>query len=414
MALTLIGISCLLALTLFLSTIDVAFHYFSKIAIRNYGEEDWKTDILRHSLEDPSSLLVPLRIGIQCALIAATVLVTQLYISLEVPRALLVTFLTILVAYAIFREALPSIVARKSPERVLLRLLPAYRIYSRIIWPVSRPLSRLVRAFVGQESVDEEDEGHSEEEVQAFIETGEEEGILEGDEGRMVQSIVDLGDTVVREIMTPRPEMVAIRRDATLAELRQLFIGEKYSRVPVFEENLDRIVGLVYAIDLLACADHDAEESIEPLIRPVQFVPETKKVADLLREFQHTRSTFAIVVDEYGGTSGLLTVEDILEEIVGEIHDEFDEYTAEEVVRESENTFLVSGRADTDVLKEKLGLDVNGKGYDTVSGLVLAALGRVPQVGESIVYQGMTIEVVDAEGHRINRVRFRLRKQDTA
>jgi putative hemolysin len=414
MPLTLIGISCLLALTLFLSTIDVAFHYFSRIAIRNYSVQNWKTEFLNHSLEDPSSLLLPLRIGIQCALIAVTVLLTQLYIRLEVPRALLITFLTIVLAYAIFREALPSIVARKSPERVLLALLPAYRVYSRVIWPVSRPLSRFVRAFVGQEDMEQQDEGHSEEEVQAFIETGEEEGILEGDEGRMVQSIVDLGDKVVREIMTPRPEMVAIRRDATLAELRQLFIDEKYSRVPVFEENLDRVVGLVYALDLIAYADHNAEESIELLVRPVQFVPETKKVADLLREFQHTRSTFAIVVDEYRGTSGLLTVEDILEEIVGEIHDEFDEETAEEVVRESDNTFLVSGRADTDVLKDKLGLDVNGRGYDTVSGLVLAELGRVPQVGESIVYQGMTIEVVDAEGHRINKVRFRLPKQDTA
>jgi len=408
-----LGISCLLVLTLFLSTIDVAFHYFSKIAIRNYSEENWKTEFLRNSLEDPSSLLLPLRIGIQCALIAVTVLLTQLYIRLEIPRALVLTFVTILLTYVIFREALPSIVARKSPERVLLALLPAYRVYSRIIWPISRPLSRFVRAFVGEEGLEEE-EGHSEEEVQAFIETGEEEGILEGDEGRMVQSIVDLGDKVVREIMTPRPAMVAVRREATLAELRQVFIDEKYSRVPVFEESLDRIVGIVYAIDLLAFADHSPEESIELLIRPVQFVPETKKVSDLLREFQHTRSTVAIVVDEYGGTSGLLTVEDILEEIVGEIHDEFDEDTAEDIVRESDNTFLVSGRTETDVLKEKFGLDVNGKGYDTVSGLVLATLGRVPQTGESIVYQGVTIEIVDAEGHRINKVRFRLRKQGTA
>jgi len=229
----------------------------------------------------------------------------------------------------------------------------------------------------------------------------------------MVQSIVDLGDKVVREIMTPRPAMVAVRREATLAELRQVFIEEKYARLPVFEENLDRIVGLVYAIDLLAYADRSAEESIESLIRPVQFVPETKKVSDLLREFQRSRSTFAIVVDEYGGTSGLLTVEDILEEIVGEIHDEFDEEIGEEFVREGDGIFLVSGRADVDILKEKLGLDVDGRGFDTVSGFVLAALGRVPESGEAIEYEGMTIEVVDAEGQRINKVRFRLPVEDT-
>ena len=230
----------------------------------------------------------------------------------------------------------------------------------------------------------------------------------------MVRSIVDLGDKVVREVMTPRPEMVGVRREANLAELRQLFMDEKYSRVPVFEENLDHIVGLVHAIDVVSYADRSAEEPIDSLIRPVKFVPETKKVSSLLREFQRSRSTIALVVDEYGGTSGLLTVEDIIEEIVGEIHDEFDEVVGEEFVRESEGVFLVSGRADVDLLKEKLGLDVNGKGFDTVSGLVLAALGRVPQSGEAIDYQGLTIEVVDAEGQRINKVRIRFRQKGTA
>ncbi|MEE9179438.1 MAG: hemolysin family protein [Vicinamibacteria bacterium] len=413
MDLTLIGISCLLVLALFLSTIDGAFHYFSKITIRQYSEEGWKTEFLDRCLEDPMRLLLPLRIGIQGGLIAVTVLLTQFYIDRSPAQALVLAFLTMVPVYLIFREVLPNFIARISPERVLLALLPAFRIYDALIWPISRPLSHLVRAFV-QDEEETEDEGVSEEEVQAFIETGEEEGILEGDEGRMVRSIVDLGDKVVREIMTPRPEMVGVRREANLAELRQLFMDEKYSRVPVFEENLDHIVGLVHAIDVVSYADRSAEEPIDSLIRPVKFVPETKKVSDLLREFQRSRSTIAMVVDEYGGTSGLLTVEDIIEEIVGEIHDEFDEEVGEEFVREGEGVFLVSGRADVDLLKEKLGLDVNGKGFDTVSGLVLAALGRVPQSGEAIDYQGLTIEVVDAEGQRINKVRIRLRQKGTA
>ncbi len=413
MDLTLIGISCLLVLALFLSTIDVAFHYFSKITIRQYSEEGWKTEFLDRCLEDPMRLLLPLRIGIQGGLIAVTVLLTQFYIDRSPAQALVLAFLTMVPVYLIFREVLPNFIARISPERVLLALLPAFRIYDALIWPISRPLSHLVRAFV-QDEEETEDEGVSEEEVQAFIETGEEEGILEGDEGRMVRSIVDLGDKVVREIMTPRPEMVGVRREANLAELRQLFMDEKYSRVPVFEENLDHIVGLVHAIDVVSYADQSAEEPIDSLIRPVKFVPETKKVSDLLREFQRSRSTIAMVVDEYGGTSGLLTVEDIIEEIVGEIHGEFDGEVGEEFVREGEGVFLVSGRADVDLLKEKLGLDVNGKGFDTVSGLVLAALGRVPQSGEAIDYQGLTIEVVDAEGQRINKVRIRLRQKGTA
>ena len=413
MDLTLIGISCLLVLALFLSTIDVAFHYFSKITIRQYSEEGWKTEFLDRCLEDPMRLLLPLRIGIQGGLIAVTVLLTQFYIDRNPAQALVLAFLTMVPVYLTFREVLPNFIARISPERVLLALLPAFRIYDVLIWPISRPLSHLVRAFV-QDEEKTEDEGVSEEEVQAFIETGEEEGILEGDEGRMVRSIVDLGDKVVREIMTPRPEMVGVRCEANLAELRQLFMDEKYSRVPVFEENLDHIVGLVHAIDVVSYADRSAEEPIDSLIRPVKFVPEAKKVSSLLREFQRSRSTIALVVDEYGGTSGLLTVEDIIEEIVGEIHDEFDEVVGEEFVRESEGVFLVSGRADVDLLKEKLGLDVNGKGFDTVSGLVLAALGRVPQSGEAIDYQGLTIEVVDAEGQRINKVRIRFRQKGTA
>ena len=413
MDLTPIGILCLLVLALFLSTIDVAFHYFSKITIRQFSEEGWKTEFLNRCLEDPMRLLLPLRIGIQGGLIAATVLLTQFYIDRSPAQAVVLSFVTMLPVYLIFREVLPNFIARISPERVLLALLPAFRIYDALIWPVSRPLSHLVRAFVKDEE-ETEDEGVSEEEVQAFIETGEEEGILEGDEGRMVQSIVDLGDKVVREIMTPRPEMVGVRREANLAELRQLFMDEKYSRVPVFEESLDHIVGLVHAIDVLSYADRSTDDSIDSLIRPVNFVPETKKVSALLREFQRSRSTIAMVVDEYGGTSGLLTVEDIIEEIVGEIHDEFDEEVWEEFVREGDGVFLVSGRADVDVLKEKLDLDVNGKGFDTVSGLVLAALGRVPQSGEAIDYQGLTIEVVDAEGQRINKVRIRLRQKGTA
>jgi len=266
----------------------------------------------------------------------------------------------------VFRETVPNIIARKNPERVLLTLLPAYRVYAKLVTPISRPLSRLVGVFV-EESEDEE--AVTEEDVQAFIETGEEEGILEGDEGRMVQSIVDLGDKVVREVMTPRPEMVAVRHDATLAEVRELFIEEKHGRVPVYRDSLDHIEGLVYAIDLIAFAEANPKTAIKPLIREVRFVPETKKVSELLREFQKGAQTFAMVVDEYGGISGIVTVEDILEEIVGEIHDEFD-VVDEEIVKEREDVFLVSGRADIDNVKDELELKVNGSGFETVSGYI--------------------------------------------
>lgn len=404
----LLGIVALLTLVVFLATIDVAFDYFSKISIRTYrGEESWKAEYLDRALDDPIHFLLPLRIGLQGALIGLTVLVTTAYLSSERSQPLLGTFATMVALFLVFREMVPHIVARKKPERVLLALLPAFRAYARGVHVISRPLTWLLNVVVPRV----EDEAATEEDLQAFIEAGEDEGILEGAEGKMVQSIVGLGDTVVREIMTPRPEMVAISDGATLGELRRLFAEEKYSRVPVYRENLDQVIGLTYAIDLVAYLDEHPDAPVDtpitPLIREVAFVPENKKVAELLADFQSRNQTFSMVVDEYGGISGLLTVEDILEEIVGEIHDEFDEVDVD-IVAEGEGVFLVSGRADIDDVTEELHLDVNGSGFETVSGYVQHAIGRIPRPGEVFEHEGVQIEVVDADGQRINKVRFRL------
>ena len=402
-----LGIALLLALAFFLALIDVAFDYFSKISIRTYREEGWKPEYLTRSLEDPMSFLLPLRIGLQGAFTGITVLVTMLFLFSSAPQPflpLLFAFGTMLAIFLVFRETFPNIIARKNPERVLLTLLPAYRIYAKLVTPISRPLFRFVGAFIHES---EEDEVVTTEDVQAFIEAGEEEGILEGDEGRMVQSIVDLGDKVVREVMTPRPEMVAIRNDATLGEVRELFTKEKHARVPVYRDSLDNIEGLLYAIDLIAFLEANPDAAIKPLVREVSFVPETKKVSALLAEFQRSNQTLTMVVDEYGGISGLVTVEDILEEIVGEIHDEFDEVD-QEIVKERDGVFLVSGRADIDDVKQQLHFEVNGSGFETVSGYVLESIGRIPRVGEVIENGGLRIEVVDADGQRIHKVRFRL------
>ncbi len=388
-----------------MSLIDVAFDYFSKISMRAYEEGGWKTGYLTRALEDPMELLLPLRIGLQGAFIAITVLVTFLYLAMELPQPLPLAFVTLVFCFLLFREVVPNIVARKNPEKVLVLLLPAFRIYARIVNPLSRPLARLVSYFVG--NGEEPEEKATEEEVQAFIDAGKEEGILEGDKERMVQSVLDLGDKVVREVMTPRTEIVAIAENATVSELRSLFAEEKYSRVPVYREDLDHVVGVVYVIDLIAAHQAPPEASFRSMIREVSFVPESKKVGDLLRELQRARETLAMVVDEYGGVCGLVTVEDILEEIVGEIHDEFDEVDPE-IVQEKEGVFLVSGRADIDDLRELLHLDVNGSGFETVSGYVLDAAGRIPRSGDVIEHEGVRIEVVDADGQRINKVRFRL------
>jgi putative hemolysin len=399
------AVALLLLHVLFLALIDVAFAYFSNISIRTYREEIWKTEQLTQAIEDPMSFLLPMRIGLQGSFIAITVLVTMLYMFSEVSQPLVMAFLTMLVVFLVFGEAVPNIIARKNPERVLLALMPAYRFYGKLVTPISRPLAQLVGVFVKNGT--RREEAVTDEVVQAYIEVGEGEGILEGDEGKMVQSIVALDEKVAREIMTPRPEVVAIRAIATMGELRMLFEEEKYSRVPVFRESLDHIEGLVYAIDLVGTLGAEAEASFESLLRPVSFIPESKNVAELLKEFQHSKQTLAIVVDEYGGTSGLVTVEDILEEIVGEIYDEFDEVD-EEIIKEAEGVFLVSGRADIDEVQKKIQFSLTEGSFETVSGYVLHAIGRIPTSGEVLDHRGIRIEVVDADGQRIKKVRLRL------
>jgi CBS domain containing-hemolysin-like protein len=212
--------------------------------------------------------------------------------------------------------------------------------------------------------------------------------------------------------MTPRPDMVAINAGATLAELRALFREQEYSRIPVYNENLDNIAGFVFVKDLIRLSGSESgDATLQPdlarLIRPATFVPETKRVSEMLKEFQRKRVQIAIVVDEYGGTAGLVSLEDLLEEIVGEIRDEYDVET-EPVVDEGNGTFVFSAKVNIDELRECLGVDIEPEGFETVGGYVLTRVGRVPAVGEEFDIDGLHVEVLEAERRRIHKVRMRL------
>lgn len=227
------------------------------------------------------------------------------------------------------------------------------------------------------------------------------------DENRLLRSVVDFGETLVGEVMTPRPDIVAIRADSTVDDLRRLVQEQEYSRLPVYTDNLDNIVGLVVVKDLIQMAETPAAtRRVSDLMRPAAFVPETKRVADLLREFQRGRFQLAIVVDEYGGTAGLVTVEDAVEELVGEIRDEYDS-EADPVVREADDTYVFSGKVAIEEMVERLGLDIEEGGFETVGGYVLTRVGRVPAVGERFDIDGLDVEILEAERRRIHKVRLR-------
>jgi putative hemolysin len=237
----------------------------------------------------------------------------------------------------------------------------------------------------------------------------QEEGVISQEEGReLLQSIVDFTETVVREVMTPRPDIVAVRADATLQDLRTLFREQQYSRMPVYRDNLDNIVGIVFVKDLVALPP-TAEPPLTTLMRAAYFVPESKRVSELLKEMQRRQAQMAIVVDEYGGTAGLVTVEDLLEEIVGEIRDEYD-VESETVVEEQDGTFVFSGKVSVDEVMDRLGVAIEREGFETVGGYLLSHLGRMPYVGERFEVDGLEVEVLEVERRRITKVRLRRRE----
>jgi CBS domain containing-hemolysin-like protein len=239
----------------------------------------------------------------------------------------------------------------------------------------------------------------------AYLDTGEQERLIEGEERRLLQSIVDFGDTLVREVMTPRPDIVAIAEDATIGKLRALFREQEYSRFPVYKDSLDNISGFIFVKDLVAVEPHDDNNPITAFLRPAVFVPESKRVPELLKQFQRQQTQIGIVVDEYGGTAGLVTIEDMLEEIVGEIRDEYD-VESEPIVDEGGGRFIFSAKVDIDEVNQRLATHIEREGFETVGGYLLTHIGRVPAVGERFEIDGLAVEVLDVERRRIHKVRI--------
>jgi len=289
-------------------------------------------------------------------------------------------------------------------ERLLRLLLPFSHFFYFLFWPVLFPLRRLFARLERDEEEDEDDEEPTDEEVQAFIDVGEDEGILESGEGKMIQSVVEFGDRIARELMTPRIDVEAFEANGRVEELAKLFSESKYSRIPIYRETIDRITGIVHVKDLFDVILKGETKSVEDLARPPYFVQESKKVSELLREFQSEHLQVAVVVDEFGGTAGIITIEDVLEEIVGEIADEHEENEAT-IVDLGGGEYLVSGSLRIDALEEMVETDFAGDGYETVAGLIFTTLGRIPKNGAIVKKSGWQFIVERADRRRIYRVR---------
>jgi CBS domain containing-hemolysin-like protein len=315
-------------------------------------------------------------------------------------------FLAALAVYGVCLDLVPRLLVFVGKPALLKMFLPAFPA----VRFIASPLLVISRNLLEREEQREENEADreaSDEEIETFIDEATEEGIIDKGEDELLRSVVEFGDTVVREVMTSRSNMVCIRRDATIDNLKDLIIKEKYSRIPVYKDRLDNMDGIVMAKDILEYSDDKHKlQPIEALIRPVAYVPESMPVPDLLREFQKVKTKMAIVVDEHGGVSGLVTMEDVVEEIVGEIQDEYD--TEEAMILENAPLdFTVSGATEVEELEELFDVELAEDDFITVGGLITHALGRLPHKGESLSIKGLVLEIIDVDQKKVKKLRIR-------
>ena len=385
---------------LFFAVVEMAFTLLMRLSERLEAERESEAGGLTAYLDDPLRFFIPARLMRGLLLVSSLVCSAQL-VERSLPGALILAGIGIGITIGV-GQLLPTLLVRRRPERILELLLPGFTMAANVL----SPLTELVIGRLGAAERRVAVNGAPAPQAEARAEQAKADQEA-ADESRLLRSVVDFGETLVREVMTPRPDIVAIRSTATIGDLRQLIHEQEYSRLPVFTENLDNIVGLVVVKDLIQRAEElPGDRSVTEIMRPASFVPETKRLLDLLREFQQKRVQLAIVVDEYGGTAGLVTIEDVVEQLVGEIRDEYD-VEAEPVVRESEDTFTFSAKVASSEMTDRLAVSIEEGDFETVGGYVLTRVGRVPAVGERFMFDGLEIEILEAERRRIHKVRIR-------
>ena len=409
-----LGLICLIILILmaaFFAASETALMRVSRIRVRYLVEKKEKNARkLERLIEDPdkffpSILLAALVVQLTAASLA-TWLTTRLThnagIGIAVGTAIIAVFMFI------FGELVPKAGASHHSEKVALRVTGIISFTSTVLHPialVSEWIARSVLKGLGVETKAREELVTEEGEIKALVSAAEERDVIDEEEKEMIHSVFEFSDTLVREVMVPRPDMVTLPAKASVSDAVMLTIKRGYSRIPVYAEEIDNVVGILYAKDLLRhLKEGKLERQVRELVRPAIFIPETKVLSDLLKDFQKRKVHIAIVIDEYGTVVGLVTIEDLLEEIVGEIFDEFDREVSL-IDRIAEGRYRVDARMNLEELNEVLDLDLpEEEDVDSVGGLVLKVLGHVPTEGEAFVYNGITVKVEKLRNNRISKV----------
>src|SRR5579863_8789643 len=389
------------------SASETALTSVSRIKLKNLVEEgDQKAAEIERLLAEPNAFLSTILIVNSVAVIVASSMATVLALRFSTSFGELISSVVVSLVVLIFCEITPKTAAVQNPLRWARGLLPLVKGTAWVLHPIVVVLGKitsfLVRMLGGQVK---RGPFVTEEELRLLVTVGEEEGVLEEDETEMIHSIFEFADTTVREVMVPRIDMVTLESDATVNEAVDMAMQGGFSRIPVFEENIDNIIGVLYTKDMLRqLRDEHDRLPIRDLVRAAYFVPETKKLDDLLREIRQKRVHMVIVVDEYGSVAGLVTIEDLVEEIVGDIQDEYDR---EELLYEriTDNEYVFDAKISIDEFNELMDADLGDEDYDTLGGFLYAQLDKIPNVGDTSSYKDLTFTVLSTRGRRITKVR---------
>ena len=394
----------------FFAASEAALVSISRLRARAIAERRVKGSVnLQRLVDDKMRFLTAILVGNTIVLLAADSLATYIALKLGIPSGAVISTAVMAVVFLLFGEIVPKTVATGDSERWALRLALPMRYAASLLTPVARTFQVTTDLILRLFGVKHAHRPYvTEEDIRALVNVGAEQRVIEEQERELIHSVMEFGDTIVREVMKPRPEMVAVSVDDSPRRVLDVVVAEGYSKLPVYQESKDDIVGVIHDRELLVALANGslAHANVRSLMRPVVHVPEMKKIADLLREMQRDKFSLAIVVDEYGGTAGLVTMEDLLEEIVGEIRDEHDEDEQESISVVSGNEAVVEAGTNIEDVNAKLGTQLPTEDFETIGGYTVGLFGRLPKEGEEIEGADHTRLRVDrTRGRRILAVR---------
>lgn len=406
----------LLMLSAFFSSAETALTTVNKVRVRTLAENgDKRAAMVASVIENPGKMLSTILIGNNIVNLSASSLMTTLALRVFGSAAVGIATGVLTLLILVFGEITPKTMSTMYAEQISFAYAGAIHALMVILTPVIFIVNKLSRGvlFVLRVDPNKKQDPMTEDELRTIVEVSHEEGVIESEEKKMINNVFDFGDAVAKDVMVPRIDMTMVDVNASFSELMTLFQEERFTRIPVYEENTDNVIGIVNMKDFILF-DHDKEKnfSVRDYLREPLYTYEYKKTAELMLEMRKTFNNIAIVLDEYGATAGLITLEDMLEEIVGEIRDEYDQDEEDDVKKIAADEYLVNGSAKLDDLNDRLGLSLESEDYDSIGGLVIGRLDHLPEEGEEVDYENLHLKVEKMDKNRIEKVRIQIRETE--